>query len=384
MRGRYGSMTRLMLSPDGGRLLTGHGDGWLHVWALPDEPSVLELYTPTEGETVGVFSGTSSVNFSVDGTALLTASRDGRARVWNPVDKREALAGNRCAGGPMGPNCLASQTFMAHGPGLTRAIYSPDGGQIATSGENGSVIVWDAATSEEVSRPSGVGARVADLAYSPDSRLLAVASQDGLTRLVEPGTGLLVAYLKSSDSDVYDVEFTPDGSGLVTVAADGAVRLWDVERRSSRLLFDADSTIIALAVDPTGRFVAVAVDEQVIQLDLRDGHRIRTMAGHRGPVSSLAFAGGGDMLMSGGTDATVRVWDLHSGDQATMFRTTCGYVTDVDVDPTGRRVASGTTEGAVYLFDCLICTGGNELARLAATRTTRVLTADERSRFSVA
>jgi WD40 repeat protein len=383
VRGRSDSMTRLALSPDDKRLLTGHADGRLHVWAMPDQPSPIQLFTPAEVAQFGSAADTTVVDFSPDGRTLLTASRDGRARVWNPGDKRELLGGSHCAGGPMGPRCLASMTFMAHGTYLTRARYSPDGRRIATSSVNGTVVLWDAATMDVVSRPSGPGVRVDDLAFSPDGRLLALASDDGRTRLVDTGTGRPVVDLTKSGSGIIRTEFTPDGTGLVTSAEDGTVLLWDVRHRTARLMIDTPTSALALAVDPRGRFLAVGDNDLVVQLALPDGKRVRTMAGHVGFVTDLAFAPGGDLLMSGGLDGAVRVWDLNSGDQADLFRTPRGYVTALDVDPTGRTVAAATTGGAAYLFTCVVCGGGNELARLAAERSTRTLTADERSRFVV-
>ena len=89
------------------------------------------------------------------------------------------------------------------------------------------------------------------------------------------------------------------------------------------------------------------------------------------------------MLFSGGIDGTVRAWDLETGDAVAVFPVAGGNVTAIDVDATGRRIAAATASGDAYVFDCEICNPSDELARLAKTRATRELTADERSTFAV-
>ena len=44
--------------------------------------------------------------------------------------------------------------------------------------------------------------------------------------------------------------------------------------------------------------------------DLGSGRKISTLSGHTGPVHSLTYCGGGQVLASGGSDCTVKIWDV--------------------------------------------------------------------------
>lgn len=127
----------------------------------------------------------------------------------------------------------------------------------------------------------------------------------------------------------------------------------------------------------------MATDDQILLFDASNGHRVRTLQGHVGLVTSVAFTTGGDLLMSGGLDGTVRAWDLQSGDTAALFRVPSGEVSQIGISPEGRRIAAALSVSAGFVFDCAVCRSGEELMGLAAAHATRALTADERSRFAI-
>ena len=74
------------------------------------------------------------------------------------------------------------------------------------------------------------------------------------------------------------------------------------------------------AVSPDGRYVASARDhEDTIELLERvqgarvpELRRLATLAGHRGPVTALAFAPDSRTLVSGGADSSILLWDTAS------------------------------------------------------------------------
>jgi len=272
--------------------------------------------------------------------------------------------------------------FTEQGGWITRARYSPDGTLIATSGQNGTAVVWDARSAAEVARAPQIDAQIDDLAFSSDGRLLALGDRSGRTRLIEPRTGHVRAELQDGHAAVYAVAFTPDGQ-LLTGDETGVVRLWDLSSRTDRVVGRAVDAVFDLAVNEEGGIAAVASDSRIMLLDLRSGGPPRTLTGHSGVVSGIGFASRGAMLMSGGQDGTVRVWEASTGQLAATFRVPSGDVSDIAVDHTGRRIAAVSNGGDGAVFDCKVCGAPEELAALAGQRITRELTAEERLTFRV-
>lgn len=159
--------------------------------------------------------------------------------------------------------------------GLSGA-YRPDGRQVALVTCTGSLRLIDPASGRvTVSKPIGAG--VSSLAYSPDGALLALGTETGVT-LVDPLTGGVRARL----------------TGLSGTSATGL-------SGTSSIAFSPDGRLLA-ASSPLG-----------ISLWSLPGLRRRTLVRDSAEGGGLVFGHDGSLIISGGTDASVHVYDVANG-----------------------------------------------------------------------
>jgi hypothetical protein len=316
----------LAVSPDGKLLASGGNSSVVSFWDLATG-RLLRRSAEHQGSVM-------AMAFAPDGKTLASAAGDQTIHLWNPATGREVVR-------------------LAKHPDERVAVlaFSPDG-KVLASGGGVTVCLWDAATGRELHRlpfaPATPRARagrnrpildVRALAFSPDGRTLAGAGHQKTIRLWEVATGAVRGAPEVSPREVSALAFLADGRALVCAIGDGTlysyVRVWD------------------LAADGEARhFGRVAPDRQT----LANG------------VSALLLAAGGRVLVTGGWDQKLRLWDLGSGKLIREFRAEpkAGNVQSLALTPDGKLLASASAhQGTIFLWDPGT---GEELRRLDGPR----------------
>src|SRR5215475_5101886 len=131
--------------------------------------------------------------------------------------------------------------LIAHARDVSSAAFSRNGTHVLTGSQDGTLKLWDIATTRLVRTFAGHKGDVTAVALSPDGTRALSGSKDKTIRLWEVATGRLIrtiyAHLdaRGGGDEVSTVAFSPDGKRLLSGSGgEGTAKLCDAE--SGRLV----------------------------------------------------------------------------------------------------------------------------------------------------
>ncbi|MFY9345797.1 MAG: protein kinase [Planctomycetota bacterium] len=336
-------VSRVRFSPDGRQLATNCSDGKLRVWDVATgqlqhmwigAERFIEFMWSPDGRTVAAFetvndqatdrtpfrvlfwhvgqrmatpvltlvqeSSINEIEFSPDGTNLLTCARDGTVRMFEVASGRESLR-------------------LAHVGNVQVAHFSADGRQILTSGADHVVRLW------EHDGRAGRVRREVRFALHPRAHFL----RDGRIVVTYMGSGVAVldrdmnhqhTFRGHSDLVYHAPDLSPDGTQLVSASWDATAVVWQMFDPELPRIPAHHHLVTAMANLPDGKVVSVGEDRRLCITDLATGAC---------ESQEIPLAPTGVMVSSDPSRVVVAHNGFHGGAEASV----------IDLRP-GRRVTS--------------------------------------------
>lgn len=123
------------------------------------------------------------------------------------------------------------------------------------------------------------------------------------------------AVFKEHTGVIDGITFSPNGHSLVSGSDDQSVRIWSLRDGSSKVMpvFGRIGYFLSVAFSPDGRYIAGANYNNSLWIWNSRTHKLVAMwRGHSYIVNCVEFTPGGQELMSGSHDRTVKCWDVSS------------------------------------------------------------------------
>ncbi len=265
---------------------------------------------------------------------------------------------------------------------LTDIVFNDSGEWIAlASSHSGQVIVWEWRSETHILKQQSHTLTSTASAFSADGRALASGSLDGRIKLWGVSSGFCAATFADHTAAVTGIAFAGKDV-VVSSSLDGTVRAFDIRRyRNFRVLVapPPQRQFGCVAVDLSGDLIAAGCIDtfEVFVWSLRTGNVVEVLAGHKGPVSSLAFRPRRGTLATASWDRTVRLWDMYEKKGSCEVLEHSKEVLSVAFRPDGEEFASCTLSGEITLWNAETGTitgtidGGRDAApgRSRASRT---------------
>ena len=242
-----------------------------------------------------------SAQFSPDGTLIMTAGSDGRARVWDSKTGQ--------ATGIIFPHA-GFATLADMSTNVWEAQFSPDGSLVLTAGSDGFVRLWDAATGASVGQPLPHGNTVQSAKFDPTGKWIATGARDGMVRFWDVQTRQLIGQPLEANQYywIHTVKISPDGGLVFAISHDGRIRIWNTDTREKQDTVPDNREIVGAEFNPNdGLLYVLTTKGEVQRWDLNAlpaPHRSVTIPGD---VSCITVDSGGRYTAVGDREGTVKI-----------------------------------------------------------------------------
>ena len=267
-------------------------DGSLHVYGWSDYAATGELYSIDLSETPMV-----SLGYSPDSTKLAIGGVRGDAHLYN-AETGVLLA-----------------ELIGHTGWIEKVIFNPDGRTLLTASKDGTARIWDASSGAAIRNlETMTGFGLYDAAFSPDGSFLLTGDGTlddcGVTcvfaaRLYDASSGVLLAELEGTEN-VYDVTFNEQGDRFAVGRA-GQIEVYSLNEGDPVHLY----TVIAtepIFVNDDKWLVAETVGN-ISLFDAAYGDLITTLYGvSEKPMDLVALPDGSQVAMSS-WDGEIQIWN---------------------------------------------------------------------------
>jgi WD40 repeat protein len=321
-----GSVFDLTFSPNGRALAVG---------SAPSTIFVIDLVTRESIPGLTNISGNSPV-FSPDGRQLALRV-DNRVDVWDTS------------------TCKILFVLRGHAGSVAQVAYNPNGRTIATASDDRTVKFWNATDGTELSSIVGHRSPVSCLAFSPQGRSLLSADRDGAIKIWQIATGSELMELERRQGFCMKMLFSVDGRRLACYRTDSSIVVTDLNTQNGGMVDDStdDRTLSSKTLFEARlhQHVVRKLDRMPPNLGLSRSQQRQTFRGHTGPVTCVDVSDDGNLIASGSHDATVRIWDRHSGALKRTLESQSGRITAVAFQPESALLAVAYEDRSVRVWD---------------------------------
>lgn len=275
-----------------------------------------------------------SAVYSPDGEYIATSSNDGTIIIWN------AATGN-----------IFKQFKHSYGdcwPYL-EVKFSPNSKQIvsATMLQEPNIIFWDIESEKKIKQLKGYR-----VWYSPDSKYIAVEQSDGNTINLYDAYDWRCINTLECDGIVNSVAFSPDGKYVASALTGlfGEVVIWDI--KTGRRVMELDGNYVSYS--PDGKYLATCsvggIIVWTVDMTTEDWNGIQ-VAGYTDFTNAfVGFSPDSKQIISATGDDLIIIWDISTGNIIKKLKGHTGNISSASYSPDGRHIVSASQDSTVRIW----------------------------------
>ncbi|KAK5848912.1 hypothetical protein PBY51_008597 [Eleginops maclovinus] len=244
----------------------------------------------------GHLSWVQRVEFSPDGSQLLSCSDDQTVRLWETKKVHTSSA-----------VCLKRDSDV---------LFNAEEIIVSAADNCNRLQVRDGRTGAVLFQSEEMSSRIYCTCMCRQPSAVALGQEDGTVQVLEVPSGKLLATLTGHTKTVLHCRFSQDGQTLITSSEDTTIRVWRWQSGECKVLQGHKEQVRCfslLSASPADtRLLSWSYDGTVKMWDTEGGEKLQDIEAHRGAILSCHVSPDGGLFATTSADSTAKLWHCES------------------------------------------------------------------------
>ncbi|XP_068162844.1 apoptotic protease-activating factor 1 isoform X1 [Antennarius striatus] len=243
----------------------------------------------------GHLSWVQRVQFSPDGSQLLSCSDDQTIRLWE-TKKVHTSSGV----------CLKRDSDV---------LFTDEEIIICAADNCNRLQVRDGRTGLVLFQSEEKSSRIRCTCLCRKPSAVVLGQEDGTVQVLEVPSGKLLATLLGHTKTVFHCQFTQDGQTLITSSEDTTIRVWRWQSGECKVLRGHEEQVRSFSLissSPTTRLLSWSFDGTIKLWDTESGEKLQDIKAHRAAILSGHISPHGSLFATTSADKSAKLWDCES------------------------------------------------------------------------
>ncbi|KAG8005586.1 Apoptotic protease-activating factor 1 [Nibea albiflora] len=282
----------------------------------------------------GHLSWVQRVQFSPDGSQLLSCSYDQTIRLWETKKVHTTSA-----------VCLKRDSDV---------LFNDEEIIVSAADNCNRLQVRDGRTGSVLFQSEEKPSRIRCTAMCRQPSAVALGQEDGTVQVLEVPSGKILATLEGHTKTVLHCQFCQDGQTLITSSEDTTIRVWRWQSGECKVLQGHKEqvrcfSLLSNSADNT-RLLSWSFDGTVKMWDVESGEKLQDIEAHRGAILSCHVSPDGCHFATTSADKTAKLWHCESWQCVHTLSGHLDCVRSCRFSWDSRRLATGDDNGEIRLW----------------------------------
>jgi WD domain, G-beta repeat len=245
-------------------------------------------------------------------------------------------------------------TLKGHEDEIKLVKYSPNARLIASSSADGKLLVWDAIVGE-ILNTYPTNNVINAIVFSNNNQQIACANDDKTVTVWHSLSVTKVATLKDFQGQVTAIAYNNINQQFLTAESNGTIKIWDTNTWEIKQTFQTDTKKInQIAVSKNGKLFAISAPDTKVKLfniAVNDSIFLESEINYP-DANTIAFSTDNQILVIGGTDNNIHVWDVAAQFFIQQYNTTIfnDHIMNIVFDEDSSEFAVVSRDGIFRTF----------------------------------